>query len=210
MSRQKKETPRLIDQYGTWDEVYRKTPQTELPWNAGKPDPELVRLIESQAIPVGRAIDVGTGPGHDAIFLAKKGFKVLAVDIAASAVELAKTNAKKAGVEVAIDYRVESVLNLSSPGGTATFVNDRVCFEVLAEEDREGYARKISEVLISGGHLFLRTFSEKEPPGPGPHRFTREEIEGVFSRDFDFLDFRDGVLAGLRQAKIYVALLRRK
>ena len=137
MPPKKTETPRLIDKYGTWDEVYRKTPPSELPWNAGQPDPELVRLIESQAIPVGRAIDIGTGPGHDAIFLAKKGFRVLAVDIASSAVELAKINAKKAGVEVAIDYRVESVLKLSSPGRTATFVNDRVCFEVLDKEDRE-------------------------------------------------------------------------
>ncbi len=210
MPPKKTETPRLIDKYGSWDDVYRKTPPSELPWNAGQADPELVRLIESQAIPVGRAIDIGTGPGHDAIFLAKKGFRVLALDIAASAIELAKINAKKAGVEVAIDYRVESVLKLSSPGGTATFVNDRVCFEVLDEEDRQDYAQKISEVLIPGGHLFLRTFSEKEPPGPGPHRFTREEIESVFSKNFDFLDFREGVLAGPRQAKIYVVLLRRK
>ncbi len=210
MTRQKKETPRLIDKYGTWNEVYRKTSPAELPWNAGNPDPELVRLIESQVIPVGRDIDVGTGPGHDAIFLAQKGFKVLALDIASSAIELAKLNAKKAGFEVAIDYRVESVLELSSPAGTATFVNDRVCFEVLDKEDREDYVRKISEVLIPGGHLFLRTFSEKEPPGPGPHRFTREEIESVFSKKFEFLDFRDGVLAGPRQAKIYVALLRKK
>jgi 2-polyprenyl-3-methyl-5-hydroxy-6-metoxy-1,4-benzoquinol methylase len=203
-------TPRLIDKYGSWDAVYHKTPPNELPWNAGAPDPELVKLIESGIIPIGRAIDVGTGPGHDAIFLAKKHFKVLAIDISSVAIELAQANAKLAGVGVAIDYRAQDILALSSPDGTATFINDRVCFEVLDADDRENYAAKISKVLIPGGHLFLRTFSKNEPPGDGPHRFTRKEIEDVFSEKFEFLDFHDGILAGPRQAKIYVCLLRKK
>ena len=182
----------------------------DLPWNAGEPDPYLVQLVNSEKILPGRAIDVGTGPGYDAIFLAKKRFKVLAIDISSSAIELARENAKQAGVGVAIDYRVENVLNLSSPPGTATFINDRVCFEVLGVHDRSDYAAKIGEVLIPGGHLFIRTFSEKEPPGPGPHRFTRQELEEVFSPQFNFLSFHEGILAGPRKAKIYVCLLQKK
>lgn len=200
----------LIDQHGSWDAVYRDLAPDQLPWNAGGPDPDLVRLVESGKVPVGRAIDLGAGPGHDAIFLAKKGFRVLAVDIAPAAIELAKANARLAGVGVAVDYRVEDILRLSSPTGTATFVNDRGCFHVLAPADRQTYIDRVHGVLALGGHLFLRVFSEKEPPGSGPSRFTRKELEDLFAAKFEFLEFGEGVFAGPRKPNAYLCLLQKK
>ncbi|MDE2039814.1 MAG: class I SAM-dependent methyltransferase [Elusimicrobia bacterium] len=200
----------VLAEHGSWEAVYRDLKPEELPWNAGGPDPELVSLVDSGAIPVGRAIDIGAGPGHDAIFLAKRGFRVLALDIAASAIELAKANAKKARVGVAIDFRVEDVLKLSSPPGSATFVNDRGCFHVLPEHQRRDYLRRIGDVLVRGGQLLLRTFSEKEPPGPGPHRFTGEQLERIFFPRFDFLRMKEGLFEGPRKPKALVCLLRKK
>jgi hypothetical protein len=43
---------------GGWDAVYRDLKPEDLPWNAGGPDPDLVRLVESGAVPIGRAIDL--------------------------------------------------------------------------------------------------------------------------------------------------------
>ncbi len=200
----------ILREHGSWDAVYRETKPEDLPWNAGGPSSELVRLVESDAVPVGRAIDLGTGPGHDAVFLAKSGFRVLAVDIAAAAVELARANAKKAGTGAAIDFRVEDVLKLSSPAGSATFVNDRGCFHTLPPEAWAAYAKKIADVLIPGGHLFLRTFSDKEPAGPGPHRFSREELERVFKPRFSFLSVDEGVFEGPRKPKNYICLLQKR
>lgn len=200
----------ITEQYGSWDEVYRDVQPDQLPWNAGGPDPDLVRLVAAGKIPGGRAIDVGTGPGHDAIFLAKKGFKVLAIDIAPRAIELARANARQAGIGVAIDFRVQDILKLSSPAGSATLVNDRGCFHVLAPADREKYIRRIEEVLFPGGLLFLRTFSDKEAPGPGPHRFTRTELEGLFSGKFEFLELGEGVFEGPMKPRAYFCLLGKK
>jgi SAM-dependent methyltransferase len=202
--------PDSILQRGSWDEVYRDLAPDQLPWNAGGPDSALVRLIESGKVPVGRALDLGTGPGHDAIYLVKAGFKVLAVDIAPRAVELARANAKMAGVERALDFRVEDVLKLSSPASTATFVNDRGCFHTLAPRDRQTYVDRVFAVLAAGGQLFLRTFSENEPPGPGPHRFTRQELEDLFSVRFEFLEFSEGVFDGPKKPKAYFCLLRKR
>lgn len=200
----------LVDRHGSWDAVYRDLKPEDLPWNAGGPDADLVRFVEAEKIPVGRAIDLGTGPGHDAIFLAKKQFQVLAIDISPAAIELAKANAKRAGIGVAVDYRVEDVLKLSSPPESATFVNDRGCFHVLAPADRQAYIERVYRVLAPGGQLFLRTFSDKEPPGPGPHRFTRKELEELFSSRFHFLDIREGEFTGLKKPRAYVCLLRRR
>ncbi len=200
----------LLAQHGSWDAVYRDLAPDQLPWNAGAADPDLVRLVDSGKVPAGRAIDLGTGPGHDAIFLARNGFRVLAVDIAPAAIELAKANAKLAGVSVAVDFRVEDVLKLSSPVGSANFVNDRGCFHVLAPRDRQTYIDRVQGVLVPGGHLFLRTFSDKEPSGPGPHRFTRKELDDLFSAKFEFLEFGEGVFAGPRKPQAYFCLLRKK
>ena len=46
-----------------WENVYLQTAPAALPWNAGGPDPDLVRLVKAGTIPVGQALDIGTGPG---------------------------------------------------------------------------------------------------------------------------------------------------
>ena len=148
--------------------------------------------------------------GHDAVFLAKNGFKVLAVDISPAAIELAKSNAKQAGLGVAIDYRVEDVLTLSSPAGTATFVNDRGCFHEIAPSDRQTYIHRIHDVLVPGGHLLLRTFSEQEPPGPGPYRFSKKQLEEIFSAKFDFLESRQSIFEGPQKRQSHICLLQKK
>jgi SAM-dependent methyltransferase len=211
MSEIENEKPQgLLERHGSWDNVYRDVKPEELPWNAGGPDGELVRLVESGAIPVGRAVDIGTGPGHDAVYLAQKGFKVLAVDISPKAIDLARSNARTARMNVAIDFRVEDVLKLSSPAGSANFVNDRACLHTLEASSRETYVRRIGDLLAPTGQLLLRTFSEKEPAGPGPHRFTRQELEDLFLPRFDFLEFGDTVLEGPRKPQAYFCLMQKK
>src|SRR5438046_7438559 len=81
-----------------WEERYRTTKAEDLPWNAGKPDPDLVRLVKSGKILVGHALDIGTGPGHDAVFLIQQGFDVIAIDISPSAIRLAREYASSAGL----------------------------------------------------------------------------------------------------------------
>ncbi len=49
---------------------------------------------------IGRALDVACGTGENAIFLAKKGFQVDAVDISDVAVRIARRNARREGVRV--------------------------------------------------------------------------------------------------------------
>ena len=71
----------------SWEDFYIKTKPEALPWNAGGPDPDLVRLVRSGQIPAGQAcltgrqaLDIGTGPGHDAVFLMQQGFNIIAID----------------------------------------------------------------------------------------------------------------------------------
>ena len=77
------------------------TPAESLPWNAGGPDADLVRLVDQGRIPVGHALDLGTGPGHDAVFLIERAFQVIAIDIKAGRILWRYTRRVPAGTSVA-------------------------------------------------------------------------------------------------------------
>jgi len=194
----------------SWESIYRGVRPEELPWNAGAPDSHLVRLVKSKIMKPGRALDIGTGPGHDAIYLAQRGFRVLAVDIAPAAVKLARANAKKAELAAAIKFRAGDILKLRLPPASFGFVNDRGCFHVLDSDGRKTYLRRVAGALAPRGLLLLKTFSDQEPPGPGPRRFSKQELRDFFLPLFELLQLKSGIFAGPRKPKAYVCLLRKR
>jgi tellurite methyltransferase len=62
------------------------------------PTPFLLEWLER--IPVGRALDVATGTGRNALALAEAGYEVDAVDISAVAIERARAEARRRGLRV--------------------------------------------------------------------------------------------------------------
>ena len=84
----------MTDDRDRWNEKYRD-PGFELP---DDPIPELERRIET--LPDGRALDVATGRGRNALFLAEHGYAVDAIDVSDVALETARERADRRGVEV--------------------------------------------------------------------------------------------------------------
>ncbi|MBI2362567.1 MAG: class I SAM-dependent methyltransferase [Elusimicrobia bacterium] len=200
----------LVDQHGGWDGVYKNVPERELPWNAGGPDADLVRLVETGRLPEGRALDAGTGPGHDAAFLAGKGWTVLAVDLSQAALDLAAKTVKTACEQGRVTLRAADILHIKEPSESFALIHDRGCFHTMAEPDRAAYVKEAARMLQPGGKLVLRTFSDKESPGPGPHRFSKAELEAAWSPLFVFEELLEGVFEGPRKPKAWLALLRKK
>lgn len=193
----------------SWDQVYKLLEPPQLPWNAGGPDSDLVRLVKSGTIPPGPALDVGTGPGHDAIFLAISGFRVSAVDISALAVNLAGANAGLAEVRALIDFKVGDVLSLKPAPASQALVFDRGCFHFLSPAGRQEYRALVHAALAAGGLLFVKTFSDKEPPGVGPKRFTLAELKESFSPGFTPLETGESLFEGPAKAKAVYGLFRK-
>ncbi len=177
-----------------WEELYRKTPIEKLPWNAGAPDVDLVRLVERGSIPKGQALDLGTGPGHDAVYLISQGFNVIAIDISPTAVIRARENASEAGLFGF--FQQGDIRKIPVEDGFIDFANDRGCFHVLGEIDRPKAVSEIARVLRKKGLFLLRVFSDKEPWGDGPHRFTRKELEDLFLLQFRIREFWEGEFKG--------------
>ncbi|MFB6106240.1 MAG: class I SAM-dependent methyltransferase [Halobacteriaceae archaeon] len=78
----------------TWDERFRAG---DYPTD---PDPPAVLRSFVDALPAGRALDVATGPGRNALFLARHGYEVDAIDASRPGLELARENATERGVDV--------------------------------------------------------------------------------------------------------------
>jgi SAM-dependent methyltransferase len=191
-----------------WEERYRTPTPEDLPWNAGGPDPDLVRLVKTQKIPLGHALDIGTGPGHDAVFLIQEGLNVIAIDISPAAVKLARENASHHGLFGF--FQQGDIRRIPVEDGFVDFVNDRGCFHVLEPEDRTKAVQEIARVLRRRGLFLLRVFSDKEPGSDGPHRFSRPELETLFGPFFRIQEFWEGEFTGNRRAKSYSLLMEKK
>lgn len=77
-----------------WDSRYAE--QQRL-WS-GNPNGALVAEVEG--LSPGRVLDVGCGEGADAIWLARRGWDVTALDVSSVALERAQQHAREAGVEI--------------------------------------------------------------------------------------------------------------
>jgi SAM-dependent methyltransferase len=85
----------VTDDRERWNEKYSTDEAFELP---DDPIPELARRIDT--LPTGRALDVATGTGRNARFLASEGYDVDAVDVSDEALARAARAADAEGVDV--------------------------------------------------------------------------------------------------------------
>lgn len=137
-----------------WDLAYRDGSHAEH-WDPPYPPAELAAAVADGTIqPGATVVDVGCGAGDEALFLARRGFRVIAVDASRDALTVAGRRAAEAGVE--LDLRHGSALDLPLAAGEAGFALDRGCFHLLEREDRAAYAAEIERVLAPGGGLLLR------------------------------------------------------
>ena len=90
-----------------WDQRYASS---ELVWSA---EPNRFVAAELADLPPARALDLATGEGRNAIWLAARGWRVTGVDFSAVAVDKGRQLARRAGVEV--DWAVADVLDYRPP-----------------------------------------------------------------------------------------------
>lgn len=166
----------------SWEQHYRSSPTNVLPWHSGAPDAELIELVKTATVRACRTLDVGSGQGTEAVFLALAGFDVTGLDHSPTAVKKAKKLAALLGAKV--NFRVGSVLKMPFRTGQFAFVTDRGCLHSLPNEQWPGWVAEVRRVLKPGGRLFVRTFSDRANPNYGPHCFPRAELRRTLSPPF--------------------------
>lgn len=148
----------------TWDKLYRGEPVFEgaprrgaIPWDVHQPQPRLMELEALGGI-AGEVLDIGCGPGDNAIFLASRGYSVTGLDSSPTAIEQARSRAAQAGVTVS--FAVADATNLTGYDGRFDTVIDSALYHCLDDDGRRAYAAGLYRATRPGARLHLYCFSD--------------------------------------------------
>ncbi|CAM5557471.1 tRNA 5-carboxymethoxyuridine methyltransferase [Streptomyces abikoensis] len=144
-----------------WDRFYADRSRS-VPFFVAKPDENLAAYLDQGLIAPGRALDLGCGPGRNALYLASLGFEVDAVDLSPVAVAWAQERADEAGIDVRFLHGDAFALPGSELSGPYDLVVDSGCFHHLPPHRRVSYLSLLDRVLAPGGHLALTCFAAGE------------------------------------------------
>ena len=131
-------------QFPGWDALYQHQAIETMPWFYPELDDDLKQALDAHGVRGGSALDLGTGPGTQAMQLAQRGFDVTATDISAAAVQLAREKAEAQGLAVA--WQQDDILSTRLTG-PFDLIFDRGCFHVLPPERRQDYVSTIAGLL---------------------------------------------------------------
>jgi SAM-dependent methyltransferase len=178
-----------IKKFSDWNELYHNEVE-KLPWYYEALDNDLEEEIRILGVKVGRFLDIGTGPGTQALQLSNIGFSVTGTDISESAIKRARQLSDK------VNFMVDNILETQLNEEAFDFIFDRGCFHVLAPEKRTDYAKTVHKILANDGFLFLKCFNITEPMTEGPYKFSAEDISSLFTRYFIISKIKETVYQG--------------
>jgi SAM-dependent methyltransferase len=157
-----------------WDHSYHGG---RPPWDAGKPHSAIIRLADGGAIE-GDVLDAGCGTGENVIELAARGLAVTGIDVAPSALDLARAKALARGVGARL--LLTDALQLSRLEQTFDTVIDCGLFHTFDDDERGRYVDSLASVTTSGGVLHLLCFNDTTPGNGGPRHVSQAEIRSCF------------------------------
>ncbi len=154
---------------------------------AGRPSSFLVENID--LLPKGRVLDVATGRGRNAVYLAQQGFEVDGIDISLEALDAAGALAVESGASVT--FRLMDLENDASLPQEAYDVI--ICFNYLYRP----LIPQLKRSLRLGGMLVYETYIVDQarfgrPKNP-KHLLKHNELLEFF-HDFRCLRYREGIL----------------
>ena len=158
-----------------WDASYQDGPA---PWDIGRPQPAVVQVASDGGFS-GTVLDVGCGTGENALHVASLGLSVLGVDVAETALAIARQKAEERGLEV--EFAAVDALHLESLGRRFDTVLDCGLFHTFDAGERPRYVSSVASVTEHGGTLYVQCFSD-DGPDTGPHPISEEELRAAFNR----------------------------
>ena len=167
------ETGAVVD----FDALYsaERSEEGPIPWDIGGPQPVVQQLVAFGGLR-GEVLDPGTGPGYHAIHYASKGYSTTGIDASPAAIEWAKRNAERAGVDV--NFQVADATALDGMEGRFDTVVDSAFYHVFLDDEQiqTRYAEALHRATKPGARLYMFEF--------GRHNVNGVEWEGLPAENF--------------------------
>lgn len=169
-----------------WEQRYRAR---DTRWDLDAPAPPLVDWFSRPDAPAppAQVLVPGCGRGHDALWLAARGFDVLAADFAEPALDALRRRRRAAWIDPK-RCRAAKLDVLRLPArlrGAFDVVVEHTCYCAIDPARRDEYVANVAAVLRPGGLLVALLFPFRaDAPGP-PFPVTEDEIARRFSPCFE-------------------------
>ena len=157
-----------------WDASYHDGPA---PWDIGRPQPAIVCLASEGGF-AGAVLDAGCGTGENALHIASLGLSVLGVDVAETALAIARQKADDRGIEV--EFALADAFHLERLGRMFDTVLDCGLFHTFDRDERAAYVASLASLTEPDGSLYVLCFSD-DGPDIGPHPVRQEELRAAFN-----------------------------
>ncbi|WP_305453055.1 class I SAM-dependent methyltransferase [Bacillus mycoides] len=192
-----------------WDDFYSNR-EKEIPFFTNKPDENLVSYFEKKLLNSGKVLELGCGPGRNAIYFAENGCLVDAVDLSKESIHWAIERAKEKNVNV--NFIHDNIFDLQIEEGTYDIVYDSGCFHHIAPHRRMSYINLVKKALKPGGYFAITCFVQGGELGgaditdwevyrlrslKGGLGFTDEKLRIIF-KDFSEIEIRR--MKGIKQS----------
>ena len=139
-----------------WEAIYSSRSRDLLgclPWESERPVGALVELFDRPGFRPRTVLELGCGDGVNAVFMASRGCEVTAVDVSATALELAGEKQRVAGVEV--EFVEGDVFELGPAAAPFEFVFDRGMLHHVQVFHFEDYKDLVADRLAPDGLFHL-------------------------------------------------------
>ena len=157
-----------------WDASYH---DGAAPWDIGRPQPAIVRVASKCGF-AGAVLDAGCGTGENALHVAAMGLSVLGVDVAETALAIARQKASDRGIDV--EFVAADAFHLDRLGRKFETVLDCGLFHTFNGDERTRYVASLAAVTEHARTLYVLCFSD-EGADTGPHPVSQQELRTAFN-----------------------------
>jgi ubiquinone/menaquinone biosynthesis C-methylase UbiE len=124
----------------------------------------------------GAVLDAGCGTGEHALLVASLGQSVLGIDVAETAVAIAREKAADRRIEV--EFVAADAFQLERLGRRFETMLDCGLFHTFDAEERPRYVASLASVTERDGTLYVLCFSD-DGPETGPHPIRQDELRAA-------------------------------
>ena len=120
----------------------------------------VARMLDpSSPAPAGAVLDIGCGYGRDSVYLARElGRKVMGIDPAPSAIELARSSAP---TDLELEFRRVTIDQLEGETFAAVYCSNT--YHIMRPPEREAVQRAVGRLLVPGGLFFFAALALGDP-----------------------------------------------